>query len=97
MFHLIPFAAGIAVGAVAVKMLKGVRIKKEVAKASDCLREAAVSGLGAVEKSAGKLKDKLAAEAAPEPAVGAVEQSAPKPSATKKRKRSTKRQPPAEG
>jgi hypothetical protein len=67
MFPVFPFAAGLVAGAVAVRLLRDEKAKVRLDKAQDRLREAAVSGLGTIESSMARLRDKIqAAPAAPD-------------------------------
>jgi hypothetical protein len=67
MFPVFPFAAGLVAGAVAVHLLRDEKAKVRLDKAQDRLREAAVSGLGTIESSMARLRDKIqAAPAAPD-------------------------------
>jgi hypothetical protein len=61
MFPVFPFAAGLVAGAVAVHLLRGEKAKGRLDKAQDRLREAAVSGLGTIELSMARLRDKIQA------------------------------------
>lgn len=72
MLPLLPFAAGLLAGAVAVKLLRAPRTREELdkvqdkarhglEKAQDKLRDAAISGLAAVENSSAAMKLRLSA------------------------------------
>lgn len=63
MFPLLPFAAGLLAGAVAIKMFRSEKALKQLDQAQNRLREATVSGLSAVEQSTARLRDKLQAAA----------------------------------
>ena len=95
MFPLLPFAVGLLTGAVAVKLVRNEKAKKQLDKAQEMLREATVSSLNSIEKSSSRLRDKLqtapAAEQLPaaKPAAKRTVKSAAKPAA----KPVVKRQP----
>ncbi len=59
MFPLLPFAVGLLTGAVAVKLVRNEKAKKQLDKAQEMLREATVSSLNSIEKSSSRLRDKL--------------------------------------
>ena len=90
MFPLFPFAAGLLTGAVAIKLIRSEKAKKQLDKAQDRLREATVSRLSTIEQSTAKLRDKLQGSPASEPAATA-QKAAVKPV----RKPATKRKAPA--
>ena len=99
MFPLLPFAVGLLTGAVAVKLVRNEKAKKQLDKAQEMLREATVSSLNSIEKSSSRLRDKLqtapAAEQLPaaKPAAKRAVKSAAKPSAKPAAKPVVKRQP----
>lgn len=117
MLPLLPFAAGLLAGAVAVKLLRAPRTREELdkvqdkarhglEKAQDKLRDAAISGLAAVENSSAAMKLRLSAakvetpQAAPqnapvESAPPAAPAKAPRRKAATVRK-STKKAPAAD-
>ncbi|MDR3220803.1 MAG: hypothetical protein LBU46_02165 [Candidatus Accumulibacter sp.] len=59
MLPLLPFAAGLLTGAVAVGLFGDEKAKNRLDKVQDCLREATVSGLGTIEQSMARLRGKL--------------------------------------
>jgi hypothetical protein len=61
MFPVFPFAAGFVAGAVAVRLLRDEKAKGRLVQAQDRLREAAASGLGTIELSMARLRDKIQA------------------------------------
>lgn len=109
MLPLLPFAAGLLAGAVAVKLLRAPRTREELdkvqdkarhglEKAQDKLRDAAISGLAAVENSSAAMKLRLSAaraetsEAAPQSTPVA---STPPAAAAKAPRRKTTKKAPA--
>ncbi|MCG5517409.1 MULTISPECIES: hypothetical protein [unclassified Ectothiorhodospira] len=65
MIPLLPFAAGIITGAVAVRLLKTDRTRKTLHQAGDRLRDATVSSLEGIENTSARARRRLArAEAA---------------------------------
>lgn len=88
MLPLLPFAAGIATGALAIKLWRNQTTRAGIDKAQDKLRQATVSGLEAIEHSSAKVRAKLAA-----PAAKGV--AAKKPAAAKKAAKSVRAAKPA--
>ncbi len=81
MLPLLRFAAGLVVGIAGVTLLKSGKAKQGLDQAQTSLRDAAVYGLSAIEKSSASLREKLepAVEAAVEPSsADAVEPTGPK-------------------
>lgn len=91
MFPLLTFATGLVVGIAGVRLLKSARFdavptpstdeigkkaREGFERARSGLREAAVSGLSAVEKTSAGLREKLAPEAAAASETDATESSA---------------------
>ncbi len=69
MLPLIPFAAGLITGAVAVRLLKTGKARAGLDKAQQRVREATASSLAAIENASARARSKLetpAAAAAPE-------------------------------
>lgn len=65
MIPLLPFAAGIITGAVAVRLLKTDRTRKSLNQAGERLRDATVSSLEGIENTSARARRRLArAEAA---------------------------------
>ena len=104
MFPLLPFAVGLLTGAVAVKLVRNEKAKKQLDKAQEMLREATVSSLNSIEKSSSRLRDKLQTAPAAEqlPAVKPEKKvsrpaakSATKAAAKRAAKPANKRQPVA--
>lgn len=100
MFHLIPFAAGVVVGAAVIKLFKGDTTRKSLDKAGNSLRGATVSSLEAIEGASARARARLTRpreaeeQAAPEEGASAAEVSAEaKPPTAGKRKPPARRQP----
>ncbi len=107
MFPLLTFATGLVVGIAGVRLLKSAKIvpiatpsaddigkkaREGFDRARSGLREAAVSGLSAVERTSAGLRDKLAPEPAAQPSATAeVEPSAEAPPAAKPKARRSPR------
>ena len=69
MFHLLPFGAGVIVGAIGLKLIKKINVRAGIDKSSDkmkktteTVKKTAVSGLSKIEETAGKLKNKISEE-----------------------------------
>lgn len=98
MLPLLPFALGLLTGATAIRLLKSDsarsgldKAKSGLGKAQDHLRDAAVSGLAAIEHSSARARDRLsgrpeAAAAAATPAVEPAAEAAAKPAPKPRRK-----------
>lgn len=86
MFPLLPFAVGLVTGAVAIKLVRSGKAKKQIEDTQDYLRHATISGLNAIEQSSARLRDRLQ-----EPAA-APQEDAP---AAKRAKPAPKRRPAA--
>jgi hypothetical protein len=61
MFPLFPFAAGLLAGAATTKLIRDKKVKIQLNKAQDCLREASVNGLSTIEHSVAYLRDRIQA------------------------------------
>ncbi|SEP69167.1 hypothetical protein SAMN05421693_103114 [Ectothiorhodospira magna] len=59
MYHLIPFAAGAVVGALAVRLLRTKTTQQGLEKAQDTLREATVSSLSSIENASARARKRL--------------------------------------
>lgn len=59
MFPLLPFAAGLLVGAATIKILRGEKTQKRLDQAQDRLRKVTVNSLSTIEQSSARLRDKL--------------------------------------
>ncbi|MCG5512010.1 MULTISPECIES: hypothetical protein [Ectothiorhodospira] len=59
MYHLIPFAAGAVVGALAVRLLRTDKTRQGLEKAQDTLREATVSSLSSIEHASARARKRL--------------------------------------
>ncbi len=70
MLPLLPFIAGIATGAVAIKLWRNDKTTQTLENAKVKIREATVSGLSRLESSTAAMRDKLAV---PETETAAVE------------------------
>lgn len=79
MLPLLPFIAGIATGAVAIKLWRSDKSKLKFDQAQEALRHATVSSLEAIEHSSASMRKRLSAPAAAEPAP----RKARKPAAAK--------------
>ncbi|MFT4172054.1 MAG: hypothetical protein QM639_05810 [Rhodocyclaceae bacterium] len=96
MLPLLPFAAGLFVGAAAIKLVKKDRTRERLDQAQTRLREATVSGLSAIEHSSARLREKLATPAAPQAeAVAPAAESVPAPAPRKRAPRRTTSTPAA--
>ncbi|WP_200175093.1 hypothetical protein [Ectothiorhodospira shaposhnikovii] len=62
MYHLIPFAAGAVVGALAVRLLRTDKTRQGLEKAQDSLREATVSSLSSIEHASARARKRLESE-----------------------------------
>ncbi|MCG5501813.1 hypothetical protein [Ectothiorhodospira lacustris] len=65
MYHLIPFAAGAVVGALAVRLLRTDKTRQGLEKAQDTLREATVSSLSSIEHVSARARKRLENESQP--------------------------------
>ncbi|ACO78459.1 hypothetical protein AvCA_22680 [Azotobacter vinelandii CA] len=63
MFHIIPFAVGVATGAALLKLLKSEKTQEGLDKAQGGLREATVSSLQAIEKASARARARLGEKA----------------------------------
>lgn len=81
MLPLIPFAAGILTGVVAIKLARNEKAKKHLENAQERLQNATVSGLSAIEQSSARLRNRLQA---PVDAEVAAEEAAVAPVAAPK-------------
>ncbi len=91
MLPLLPFAAGLVTGAVAIKMMRNQKTRAALDNARDSLRKASVSGLARLESSTAAMRERLSATDAPLPpetAATPVEVAAP-PEAKPPRRRKT--------
>jgi len=59
MFPLLPFVAGMAAGAVVVKLLRSDSARAGLDKAQDKIRQATVSSLAAIENSSAAMRERL--------------------------------------
>lgn len=106
MLPLLPFAAGLLAGAVAIRLLRNAKTREGLdkvqdkarhglEKTQDKLRDAAISGLAAVENSSSALKQRLSAakadapQDAPQPAASPAESVPPAAVAKAPRRKST--------
>lgn len=98
MFPLLPFAAGVLAGAVALRLLKTERTRSGLEKAQDRLRDATVSGLEAIEHASARAREKLASApgdtAEREVETAAAAQAAGEASAPAARKPAPRRRKP---
>ena len=81
MLPLIPFAAGILTGVVAIKLARNEKAKKHLENAQERMQNATVSGLSAIEQSSAPLRNRLQA---PVDAEVAAEEAAVAPVAVPK-------------
>lgn len=77
MFPLLPFAAGVLAGAVALRLMKADKAKAGLEKAQDRLRDATVSSLEAIEQASARARQRLAGAAAEAAEPEAAEPEAP--------------------
>ncbi|MFC0712002.1 hypothetical protein [Azorhizophilus paspali] len=63
MFHIIPFAVGVATGAALLKLLKSDKTQEGLDKAQGDLREATVSSLQAIERASARARARLGEKA----------------------------------
>lgn len=101
MLPLLPFAVGIATGALAIKLWRNDKTRETLDNAGARLRQATASGLSRLETSSAAMRERLETEApVPEAAPAPVEKtsrrrkpataSADKPAKTTPRKRAAK-------
>ncbi len=81
MLPLLPFAAGLAVGAAAVGVLRGERARAGIEKAQQSLRSATAAGTAIIQRSTEAVRHHFAAETAP--AAKATKKKAARPSRRK--------------
>lgn len=104
MFPLLPFAAGLLAGGLAVRYLRDEKTRASLASARDALTSAAHSGLSSLKSTAGDLRERLAPTTASEPAKkkpagrkrgATAAKAAPKKAATATRKTAAAKPPAA--
>jgi len=66
MLPLLPFVAGLAAGALALKLWRTDKSSLKLDKAQETIRNATVSSLAAIEQSSAKMRKKLSADTAPD-------------------------------
>jgi hypothetical protein len=78
MLPLLPFAAGLVTGAVAIRLLRNRKTREVLDNAKDNLRQATVGGLARLESGSAAMRERLSEPAAaPETVVDTVAVSAP--------------------
>ncbi|THF63260.1 hypothetical protein [Pseudothauera rhizosphaerae] len=85
MLPLIPFAAGLLTGLVAVNLLKTNKTRAGLDKAQQRLREATASSLAAIESASARARSKLEASPEAEAAPAVKPTAAPRKAAPKRK------------
>lgn len=92
MLPLVPFAAGLLAGAVAIKLIRRDKFKVNLGKTGQRLRDATVSSLTSLESASARARSKLKPQADVQQPVALTEAKASAP-----RKRAASRRKPRSG